>query len=65
MCTFYTLPPPALQQVPRGHVWLQGDNLLLSRDSREYGPVPLALLRGRVIAQACAASAAAAAAVHD
>jgi hypothetical protein len=32
-------------------VWLQGDNLLLSRDSREYGPVPLALVKGRVLLQ--------------
>jgi hypothetical protein len=38
-------------QVPPGHVWLQGDNLILSRDSREYGPVPLALVKGRVVAQ--------------
>lgn len=38
-------------KVPRGHIWLEGDNLIVSRDSREYGPVPLALLRGRVVAQ--------------
>lgn len=38
-------------QVPRGHVWLQGDNLLHSRDSREYGPIPLALVRGKVLCQ--------------
>lgn len=38
-------------QVPPGHVWLTGDNLILSRDSREYGPVPLALVKGRVVAQ--------------
>ena len=36
-------------RVPRGHVWLQGDNQSISRDSREYGPVPLALLRGRAM----------------
>jgi len=42
---------PLVVTVPRGHVWLQGDNLIMSRDSREYGPVPRALVRGRVIAQ--------------
>lgn len=42
---------PTQVVVPPGHVWLQGDNLILSRDSREYGPVPLALVQGRVVAQ--------------
>ena len=37
--------------VPPGHVWLMGDNAPASRDSREYGAVPLGLLRGRVVAQ--------------
>lgn len=37
-----------LLQVPTGHVWLQGDNTLNSTDSRHYGPVPYALLEGRV-----------------
>jgi len=36
-------------QVPRGHVWLEGDNLENSSDSRSYGPVPYGLLRSRVI----------------
>ncbi|KAM4602763.1 mitochondrial inner membrane protease subunit 1 [Polymixia lowei] len=34
--------------VPRGHVWLEGDNLRNSSDSRIYGPIPYALIRGRV-----------------
>lgn len=34
-------------QVPPGHVWLQGDNTLNSTDSRHYGPVPYALIKGR------------------
>lgn len=38
-------------KVPKGHIWLEGDNLILSRDSREYGPVPLAMVRGRVLYQ--------------
>lgn len=35
--------------VPRGHVWLEGDNKSSSLDSRTYGPVPLGLVRSRVI----------------
>lgn len=39
---------PTLMQVPKGHVWLEGDNPSHSRDSRHYGPVPYALLQGKV-----------------
>lgn len=35
-------------EVPTGHLWLQGDNKDNSTDSRDYGPVPYALLRGKV-----------------
>eukprot|EP00041_Stephanoeca_diplocostata_P015466 m.295615 g.295615 ORF g.295615 m.295615 type:complete len:208 (+) comp20042_c1_seq2:152-775(+) len=35
--------------VPTGSVWLQGDNLSNSTDSRTYGPVPLALVKSRAI----------------
>lgn len=34
--------------VPKGHVWLQGDNASNSTDSRHYGAVPYALLQGKV-----------------
>lgn len=37
-------------QVPDGHCWVVGDNLEYSRDSRHYGPVPLALICGKVVA---------------
>ncbi|KAL2262448.1 hypothetical protein VTK26DRAFT_1297 [Humicola hyalothermophila] len=40
----------AMIQVPKGHCWIVGDNLVASRDSRYFGPVPLALIRGKVIA---------------
>jgi inner membrane protease subunit 1 len=36
-------------RVPKGHVWLAGDNMSNSTDSRMYGPVPLALIKGKVI----------------
>lgn len=38
---------PEMIQVPEGHIWVEGDNLSWSRDSRFFGPVPLALVKGR------------------
>lgn len=35
-------------KVPQGHVWLLGDNMDHSMDSRSYGPVPYGLILGRV-----------------
>ncbi|CAM6110660.1 unnamed protein product [Calypogeia fissa] len=35
-------------QIPRGHCWVEGDNVDVSLDSKEFGPIPLALMRGRV-----------------
>ncbi|KAJ4429300.1 hypothetical protein ANN_26304 [Periplaneta americana] len=37
------------QVVPRGHVWLEGDNRSNSADSRTYGPVPQGLIHGRAL----------------
>lgn len=37
--------------VPLGHVWLAGDNMGNSTDSRHYGPVPLGMVRGKVLAR--------------
>ncbi|GBP43699.1 Mitochondrial inner membrane protease subunit 1 [Eumeta japonica] len=37
------------QIVPRGHVWLEGDNSSNSADSRVFGPVPMGLIRSRAI----------------
>lgn len=36
-------------RIPRGHVWLEGDNSSQSFDSRNFGPVPIALLEGRIV----------------
>ncbi|XP_026765044.1 mitochondrial inner membrane protease subunit 1 [Galleria mellonella] len=41
--------PKRSQIVPRGHVWLEGDNSSNSADSRIYGPVPQGLIRSRVV----------------
>mmetsp|Transcript_16577 Transcript_16577/g.40753 ORF Transcript_16577/g.40753 Transcript_16577/m.40753 type:complete len:239 (-) Transcript_16577:166-882(-) len=35
--------------VPAGHLWLEGDNRRNSMDSRNYGPVPFALVQSRVL----------------
>ncbi|GBG72033.1 hypothetical protein CBR_g10968 [Chara braunii] len=37
-----------ITQVPKGHCWVEGDNPMVSSDSKAFGPVPLALLEGRV-----------------
>ncbi|CAM9093871.1 unnamed protein product [Chrysoparadoxa australica] len=36
-------------KVPPGHVWLEGDNPKNSIDSRSYGPVPIVMVKGRVL----------------
>lgn len=35
--------------VPRGYIWLEGDNKHNSTDSRTYGVVPQGLVRARVL----------------
>jgi mitochondrial inner membrane protease subunit 1 len=37
--------------VPKGHMWLVGDNAAVARDSRDYGPVSTALIRGKLVAR--------------
>ncbi|KAI5302512.1 37S ribosomal protein S23 mitochondrial [Ascosphaera pollenicola] len=43
-------PNELMVEVPEGHVWVTGDNLPWSRDSRAYGPVPLGLVKGKLLA---------------
>ncbi|KAJ8616953.1 hypothetical protein MRB53_013139 [Persea americana] len=35
-------------KIPQGHCWVEGDNSTHSLDSRSFGPIPLALIQGRV-----------------
>ncbi|XP_053948053.1 mitochondrial inner membrane protease subunit 1 [Anastrepha obliqua] len=37
------------EYVPRGYIWIEGDNSENSSDSRYYGPIPLGLVKSRVI----------------
>lgn len=37
--------------IPEGYVWVTGDNLPMSRDSRTYGPLPLGAVRGKIFAR--------------
>lgn len=41
--------PQQICFIPKGHVWLQGDNACNSCDSRHYGPVPESQIMGRVL----------------
>lgn len=42
-------PRGIMIQVPKGHCYVVGDNLEHSRDSRMFGPLPMALIKGKVI----------------
>ncbi|XP_058062568.1 signal peptidase I isoform X2 [Anopheles bellator] len=42
-------PRPSIVTVPRGHLWIEGDNVQNSSDSRNYGPVPIGLVKSRAI----------------
>ncbi|MBA0632703.1 hypothetical protein Godav_001397 [Gossypium davidsonii] len=50
--------------VPKGHVWIQGDNLYVSRDSRHFGPLPYGLIEGKVFMRVSTANSIAFGFVH-
>lgn len=35
--------------IPKGHLWISGDNAAYSRDSREYGPVSMSLIQSKLV----------------
>ncbi|AET40341.1 endopeptidase catalytic subunit IMP1 Ecym_5605 [Eremothecium cymbalariae DBVPG len=37
-------------KVPEGHVWVTGDNLSHSLDSRSYNSLPMGLIKGKIVA---------------
>ncbi|KAH7491615.1 hypothetical protein PRIC1_002977 [Phytophthora ramorum] len=45
----YSSSEVELHKIPKGYVWLEGDNKHDSNDSRYYGPVPYSMLQGRVL----------------
>ncbi|KAI4732055.1 LexA/Signal peptidase [Aureobasidium sp. EXF-10728] len=36
-------------RVPLGHVWVEGDNVGMSKDSNDYGPISKSLIAGKAI----------------
>ena len=36
-------------RIPKNHLWIEGDNKNNSYDSRHHGPIPLCLVKGRVL----------------
>jgi len=35
--------------IPKGHIWISGDNAPFSRDSRLYGPVSMSLIQSKLL----------------
>jgi len=40
---------PFVITIPQGYCWLEGDNPETSRDSKQYGPIPMRMLTGKVV----------------
>ena len=39
--------------IPKGHCWLEGDNIQHSLDSNRVGPVPLGMISGKAVLKLC------------
>ena len=35
--------------IPKGHIWVEGDNSASSIDSNNYGPIPMGLVQGKAV----------------
>ena len=44
-------PKSPYDKIPKGHMWIEGDNRSNSVDSRTYGPVPMGLIEAKVKAR--------------
>ena len=53
MATFYSKRAGKNLEVfvPKGHIWIEGDNKDMSRDSRDFGPISCCLVGGIVRAR--------------
>ncbi|KAI8457713.1 peptidase [Phakopsora pachyrhizi] len=36
-------------QIPSGHCWVEGDDKFHSKDSNQFGPIPMGLITGKVV----------------
>lgn len=49
LCKRVTATSDDTSRIPKGYVYVQGDNRPNSHDSSDFGPVPIGLIRGIVV----------------